>query len=260
MKRERSGQLMRDFWDAKALENAMYYVSSYRGYDQRSPEEFWQWGRTLAERFLRESGIRFTGEESVLEIGCGIGRMTAYFAERFRQVSAVDVSPRMIEQARSNLDRYSNVSLLVCNGYDLNDFEDARFDFVFSYITFQHIPDAAITARYIGEAGRVLRDGGHFYFQVNNLPQGVRERLRVRSRLRALLGRVGDSEEAPSFGLSRGPTDLENPAWRGSRVSVERLKRACRRGYLEILGMEGEGTQYLWVKAARKARGDRGVS
>ena len=79
---KRDTDIMRSFWDAKARENATYYVSSYRPYDDQDPAEFWEWGEKLAERFLAESGIPFDGTETMLEIGCGVGRMTRYFAGR----------------------------------------------------------------------------------------------------------------------------------------------------------------------------------
>jgi len=236
--------LMRGFWDEKAAENAMYYVSSYRPYGEEDADEFWQWGRTLAERFLRESGIAFTGAESVLEIGCGIGRMTAYLAGRFARVCAVDVSPNMIEQARANLAGLDNVRLDVGNGYDLSNYDDAQFDFVFSYLVFQHIPDRDATITYIREAGRVLKPGGHFYFQVNNMKQPLRARLRLRTRLKSLVG----GRRAAVHGA---PHDLTHPAWQGSRLSLREIRRACAAGGMRVVHVTGEGDQYTWVKAVR---------
>jgi SAM-dependent methyltransferase len=240
---------MRKFWDEKALENPMYYVSSYRPYDDQDEAEFWRWGRVLGARFLEQSEIPFTGEETILEIGCGIGRFTAYFAGRFRRVHAMDVSPRMIEQARENLGEVDNVRLCTGNGYDLADYRDKQFDFVFSYLTFQHIPDAEITAHYIREAGRVLKEGGHFYFQVNNLPSGLRSRLRIGTRLRGLLGKRRAHRDPPNLRPGPGPRDLDNPAWRGSRISLSEVRRSCRQGGMSVEWTHGQGTQYLWIRA-----------
>lgn len=252
--RRKPDEIMRSFWNAKARENAMYYVSSYRPYDAQDPEDFWRWGRLLAERFLSESGIRFTGDESMLEIGCGIGRMTGYFAERFGHVTGIDISDEMIALARSNLQRYDNVDLVRGNGCDLAVFSDASFDFVFSYIVLQHIPKPELTFSYIREMGRVLRPGGHGYFQVNNCPVTLRDRLRIRSRVRGWISRkASDSVDASSSTASRrrGPSDLDSPAWQGSRVSTQQVERACEEGGMEVLALSGKGTQYLWVKTER---------
>jgi hypothetical protein len=50
MDKDRTKELMRAFWDRKARENAMYYISSYRGFDEQDPEAFWKWGRTVPGR------------------------------------------------------------------------------------------------------------------------------------------------------------------------------------------------------------------
>jgi SAM-dependent methyltransferase len=253
---KRDTDTMRCFWDAKARENPTYYVSSYRPYDDQDEAEFWAWGEKLAERFLAESLIPFDGTETMLEIGCGVGRMTRCFARRFHRVHGVDVAPEMVSIAKERLGGLDNVTLHVGNGYDLDFLGDGSIDFVFSYITFQHIPETAVTFNYIREAGRVLRRGGHFYFQVNNMPLGLRDRVKLRSRLRSIVGRLrnrsGGAAADSTNATPSGPTGLDHPAWRGSRVSVARLERTCRGAGLEILGLRGEGTQYLWVKAVKR--------
>jgi len=239
---------MRAFWDEKARENAMYYISSYRAYDEQDPAEFWKWGGILAEKFLGESGLQFTGQESALEIGCGVGRMTKYFAGRFRHVTGLDVSEEMIRQAKENLQACTSVRLDVGNGVDLSPYPDASFDFVFSYIVFQHIPDLNVTLTYVREAGRVLRPGGNFYFQVNTLP-----RL---GTLRATLGRLkrallGSTHRRPSDAATNGPRDLDHPAWQGSRVTLAQVAAAASAGGMSVERAVGEGTQYTWVLARR---------
>jgi len=235
---------MRSFWDKKARENPMYYISSYRPYDQQDPQEFWKWGEKLAEQFLGESEIPFTGEERVLEIGCGMGRMTSLFARRFGHVTGVDVSEEMIALARENLRGVGNVSLDVGNGSDLSAYGDASFDFVFSYIVLQHIPDANITQYYIQEMGRVLHPGGFAYFQCNNMKWTLRERMRL-GRLKGLFSKSRGEVDAD------GPKDLDNPAWQGSRLTVRQIIEAAAAGGLDVIRLTGEGTQYLWVKACK---------
>lgn len=248
---KRDSELMKTFWNSKARENARYYVSSYRPYNDQNWDEFWKSGEILTERFLRESEIPFSGAEKMLEIGCGIGRMTRYFARRFCEVHGIDVSSEMISQAKENLSEFKNVSLHAGSGQDLSSFADASFDFVFSYITFQHIPSPSITLEYIREAGRVLRKGGYVYFQVNNIPVGIRYRLRLRSRLESLIRRLR-GEDRTTSPIQSGPTELDHPAWQGSRVSMWQIRNACDSGSLKILGTSGERTQYLWVKAIKQ--------
>ena len=239
---------MREFWDEKARENAMYYISSCRPYDQQDPEEFWKWGTILGGRFLDESGIEFSGEESILEIGCGMGRMSRYFATRFGHVTGVDVSEEMIQLGRAALGGMGNVTLDVGTGTDLSLYDADQFDFVFSYIVFQHIPDASITENYLREAGRVLKAGGNFYFQVNTTRPTLRERLgAIKRRV------LGSGPEQTGDTAGAGPSGLDHPAWVGSRVTVPRVQRVLRDCGMQVASIAGEGTQYTWVRAVKAA-------
>lgn len=238
--------LMRDFWDEKARENPLWYVSSYRPYGEEDPEEFWRWGAVLTDRYLAASGIAFTGGERVLEIGCGVGRMTRALSSRFRHVTAIDVSEEMVAEARRHLADRLNVEVRRTSGLDLADFPDGSFDLVFSYLVFQHLPDAALTYAYVREAGRVLRAGGHLLSQANNLPPS-RPWSGVRRRARAWLGRRAHAADA----IRPGPSGLDSPAWVGSRVTVRAIEDACHAGGCAITRLEGEGTQYMWVTAEK---------
>jgi trans-aconitate 2-methyltransferase len=68
------------------------------GYD-RLPLPHEQWGRRLL------AGLDLTGDEHVLDAGCGTGRDTGLLLERLPRglVTAVDVSPTMLAQLRERL-------------------------------------------------------------------------------------------------------------------------------------------------------------
>ena len=160
---------MREDWDARARENARYYVENSR--TDWSDEEFFQSGeRTVADEILTDMINICQGlhpqQMKVLEIGCGAGRVTRALARLFGEVHAVDVSPMMIEQARRNLAAYPNVHLYVNNGMDLSPLPPIQFDFAFSSIVFQHIPSYEIIENYVREVHRLLRPGALFKFQV----------------------------------------------------------------------------------------------
>ena len=62
------------------------------------PQE--EWGSEVLER------LTLDGDETVLDAGCGTGRMTKLLLERLPRgrVIGVDASPSMIEKAREALD------------------------------------------------------------------------------------------------------------------------------------------------------------
>ena len=49
MSRRQAARVMREFWDAKAHENATYYISSYRAYDQQDEREYLRHGSKIAK-------------------------------------------------------------------------------------------------------------------------------------------------------------------------------------------------------------------
>jgi len=77
--------------------------------------------------------------DSVLDFGCGVGRLLLPFARRARQVVGVDVAASMLRQARRNCDQTGlrNVELLKSD--DALSAVDRTFDLVHSVIVLQHI-------------------------------------------------------------------------------------------------------------------------
>src|SRR4051794_31409719 len=93
-------QEMKTFWNKRAKEHAPYYIATWRGYERKDTEAFFL-SADEARVFVEASGYQPTGKDSMLEIGCGIGRMTHGFAQLFGRVHAIDVSGEMIARARS---------------------------------------------------------------------------------------------------------------------------------------------------------------
>ena len=175
---------MREDWECRAHENARHYVAT--GKENWSDEEFYQSGEeNLRNYVLNDLGNICQGKDpkriTVLEIGCGTGRITRALARFFGQVYAVDISAEMVRQARHALAGYRNVHILQNNGVDLSVLNRCRWwqrcgllnlrvDFAFSYIVFQHIPSREIIESYVREVGRFLRPGRLFKFQVQGAP------------------------------------------------------------------------------------------
>ena len=162
---------MRDFWDARAAEDPYYFVDNRLAYGDPDTEGFWSGGEPLLDRILDELELEIEPRDELVEIGCGLGRLTRPLAARARSVAALDVSPRMLELARSQNPELANVDWVLGDGRTLAPLGDDSADGVFSHVVFQHLPDPAITLGYVREMGRVLRPGGWAGFQVSNAPE-----------------------------------------------------------------------------------------
>jgi ubiquinone/menaquinone biosynthesis C-methylase UbiE len=109
-----------------------------------------------------------TTTDTVLEIGCGTGRIGVKLAPRCGQWIGADVSTNMLQHAREALKGRTNVSFLPLNGIDLSGVTDETIDVAYCSGVFMHL-DEWDRYRYVTEARRVLKPGGRIYFDNFNL-------------------------------------------------------------------------------------------
>ncbi|HEY6316879.1 MAG TPA: class I SAM-dependent methyltransferase [Acidimicrobiia bacterium] len=110
-----------------------------------------------------EQTVGVGGDDEVLEIGCGVGRVGAVLAPRCHRWIGADVSANMLAHAGRRLAGHDNVEFVHVNGWDLHQIADASLDVAYSTIVFMHL-DKWDRYAYIAEARRVLRPGGRCYF------------------------------------------------------------------------------------------------
>jgi SAM-dependent methyltransferase len=226
---------MRDYWDARAKEDAFFFVDNRLEYRHPDKERFWEGGPEGLDLLLDDLGAALTPEDDVVEIGCGVGRMTRALAERVNSVRALDVSAQMLELARHENAHLTNVEWILGDGSSLAGVDSESADVCHSDVVFQHIPDPEITLGYIAEMGRVLRPGGWAAFQISNAFEVHRIGPLARARI-ALRGALG-----------RGPRGQTDPAWRGSAVALDRLREVADGAAMRVERVTGEGTQYCRV-------------
>jgi SAM-dependent methyltransferase len=241
---------LRTEWDALSQENAFHYIKSLKPHWRE--DEFLQSGEDdvakLVDPFLGQIGFDPRGM-TMLEIGCGVGRMSFAFARRFAKVEAADISGEMVTRARDYQQRLgiSNVQFQVVSGQDLGQYLDKSVDFCFSYIVFQHIPDISVILNYVLEMGRVLKEGGIALFQVNGfyrieLPRGY-----------FLYGGICETGRLRKWNVESRPCLRFGKlnSWDGVPISVRELTATCQSAGLGALRFSGVGTQYMWLSGKK---------
>jgi 2-polyprenyl-3-methyl-5-hydroxy-6-metoxy-1,4-benzoquinol methylase len=78
--------------------------------------------------------------KSVLDFGCGVGRMLSAFARIADDVVGLDVSSTMLQEAQRNCDQHLLRNVRLFESDDALSALSGAFDLIHSCIVFQHIP------------------------------------------------------------------------------------------------------------------------
>jgi SAM-dependent methyltransferase len=209
---------MRDDWNHRAAEDANYYVAFGRR-DQDEDEFFATAAAVL--KGLEGDLPRLPGRNAALEIGCGPGRLMRPLSRHFKEIHGVDVSDAMIALARERLRHTPNAFPHHNSGSDLSLFPGGKFDYVYSYAVFQHIPSREVVFQYLREARRVLQTRGILRCQINGLP----------------------------------PTARQYDTWSGVRITPREITQFTLRNDFQLLALEMINTQYMWVTLRKRPAG-----
>jgi SAM-dependent methyltransferase len=158
---------MKSDWDSLAQDNAAYYIftapefADAQGFDAG---RFFESGRRDVDSILAALHVHPNKAWSVLDIGCGLGRLTRRLHESFGRATGVDVSAEMIARART---LSPDIDFQEVSGTDLQNLADESFDLVFSFVVFQHLPRGSFVLDYLTEIARVLKPQGVALIQAN---------------------------------------------------------------------------------------------
>lgn len=156
-------------WEALAQTDPLFGVLSdpAKSGGQWDAAEFFASGDAHVREVLRTLDVHGvtlrTG--ACLDFGCGVGRLTKPWSERFDRTVGVDVSLSMVRAARKHQRPPHHAEFLHNRHPDLRLFDAETFDFVHSCLVLQHIPPE-ISLRYIREFFRVAKPGGIVLFQL----------------------------------------------------------------------------------------------
>ncbi|MEO8100565.1 MAG: class I SAM-dependent methyltransferase [Acidobacteriota bacterium] len=182
---------------------------------------------------------RFFEPGRVLDLGCGVGRVTIPLSTMGFEVVGVDISPAMIDAARE-LTASEDLSIQ----YEVGDALDLQFagntfdHVIFSNQGWMQIPGASDRLRVLREIHRVLVDGGLFLFSTHSRPSVLTDRLWATRWLRWYGGAwLGFDRRGIDFGdLFYRRRDVEQ--------SLEQFLHIPTRAYIQKV-LQAEGFQLL---------------
>lgn len=165
-------------WQAMGEEDAHWSVitlEAFRkdGLEDRM-EDFLAMGRENVDRVaaaVTRAGLDFGALRSVIDYGCGVGRVSAAYAARGLQVTGVDISAAHLKAARETLARTGGQADFV----QLQQIADIdalpQVDLLYSLIVLQHNPPPVIAAL-LRRLLRRVRPGGVVYLQLPTYRDG----------------------------------------------------------------------------------------
>jgi ubiquinone/menaquinone biosynthesis C-methylase UbiE len=161
---------------------------------EQGASEIWNWespaGRLRWKRRVQMLTNHLISGTNVLELGCGTASFTRELALTGANITAIDISPELLEAARSNCP-LANVTFELQNAYALS-YPDARFDSVVGSSILHHLEiDEALRQIY-----RVLRSDGRMSFTEPNM---LNPQIAVQKNVPFIKKRLGDSPDETAF-------------------------------------------------------------
>lgn len=108
------------------------------------------------------NSMELNPSKSVLEIGCGTGRIAVRVAPLCARFCGIDISPKTIQRAKENLAKNKNVTL-ICKDFMEHSFADF-FDIIYSSLTFFHFQNKQAV---FNKAASLLNEKGRFVLSLS---------------------------------------------------------------------------------------------
>jgi ubiquinone/menaquinone biosynthesis C-methylase UbiE len=181
-------------WDNLAKNDPLWAVLSdnSKRFNNWELEEFLKTGDkevALVWENINNIGLPIN-QGKMLDFGCGVGRLTRSWLKHFNSYTGCDISPLMIKKAKEINNKKAQ---FIVTNKDLSLLNNNYFDFIYSGIVLQHMPNKKLIYKYLLEFNRILKPNGLLVFQ---LPSKIpyQYRLQPIRKLYKLLKFIGFSD------------------------------------------------------------------
>lgn len=113
-----------------------------------------------------------SSEMSVLDVGCGGGRISRHIAPRVKRLTCVDSSAVLLREASENLAHLGNIDFVHTDGYGFRPLRDGSFDVAYAQGVFSYLDPVAGLAL-LDETARALRPNGLSFINVFTIDRDV---------------------------------------------------------------------------------------
>jgi cyclopropane fatty-acyl-phospholipid synthase-like methyltransferase len=165
-------QEFRDFWHQPSLQDAMHKrvltnCSTDGIKDPLEQKKNWNEDTTYNQIYEDIKLLNLNNNDTILDFGCGVGRISKQLLKMNFNVMAVDVSPSMLEYAKEyiGINNIDNISFVLTDGFGCGDVAFLSCDAAISYITFQHMTSLEMVESNMKDINRILKIGGKIIIQ-----------------------------------------------------------------------------------------------
>lgn len=177
-------------WDYFGETNPYFAVSTFDKFksenlDDAALADFFQTGEQYVERIWQEITDNFQTDfqpQRALDFGCGVGRITLPIARRCEKTVGIDISEAMLREARQNAEKFDLKNIDFVKGDNDLTKVTGGFDFIHSFIVFQHIKPKIGEAIFKKFVQMLANDGIgalHFTYADNQSSRSQKIRFRL---------------------------------------------------------------------------------
>ena len=123
--------------------------------------------RHIRARVGHNSYVERRPVETVLDLGCGSGRYTLFFAEQGFKVSAIDIAQSAVDMTRDWLSARGLTGDVRCASIEEIPFPDASFDALVSFGVLDHVL-SPVAQEGLKEIRRVVKPGGLIHLNLRS--------------------------------------------------------------------------------------------
>lgn len=109
------------------------------------------------------NSLQLNKNKNVLEIGVGTGRLAIKVIPNCKHFTGIDFSPKTIERAIENLERFDNKTLICDDFFDYSSTK--KFDIIYSSLVLWHIKEKQA---FIDKVASLLSKNGRFVLSIGD--------------------------------------------------------------------------------------------